>query len=88
MLMTREQNGLINSQMNSVACDTATTPEQAVHNAPFMGAMELLAAGLENVDTATLRQSIDPIWQSLESLDAAAMLDLKRTDKGARLSDG
>ena len=69
--------------MNNVACETQPT------TTPFSGAMELIEKGLENVDAATLRQTIDPIWQSLESLDAVAMLDLKQTDnEGARVSDG
>lgn len=70
-------------EMNKVACETQPA------DTPFSGAMELIEKGLENVDAATLRQSIDPIWQSLESLDAIAMLDLKQTDnEGARVSDG
>ena len=70
----------------SVAYDTTETSDDA----PFMGlpAMDLIAEGLETVDTATLRQAIDPIWKSLETLDAVAMLDLERIDKGARVTDG
>jgi hypothetical protein len=57
---------------------------------PFMGLppTELIAEGLESVDSETLRQSLDPIWKSLESIDAIAMLDLKRVEQGARVSDG
>ena len=57
---------------------------------PFMGlpAMDLIEGGLENVDSSTLRQAIDPIWKSLEGLDAVAMLDLKQTEQGARVADG
>jgi hypothetical protein len=69
-------------EMNNVTCETQPM------TTPFSGAMELIERGLENVDAATLRQTIDPIWQSLESLDAVAMLDLKQTDNdGARVSD-
>ena len=50
--------------------------------------MQLIADGLESVDTATLRQSLDPIWKSLESLDAVAMLDLKRVAHGATVAEG
>jgi hypothetical protein len=50
--------------------------------------MELIAEGLESVDSETLRQSLDPIWKSLESIDALTMLDLKRVEQGARVSDG
>jgi hypothetical protein len=50
--------------------------------------MELIAEGLESVDSETLRQSLDPIWKSLESIDALNMLDLKRVEQGARVSDG
>lgn len=60
-------------------------------NDPFMGAMDLLGleqGGLENVDSSTLRRAIDPIWKSLESLDAVSMLNLERCEQGARLSDG
>lgn len=70
-------------KMNKVACETQSTP--------FSGAMELIEKGLENVDAAMLRQTIDPIWQSLESLDAVAMLDLKpqtEHSEGARVADG
>ena len=57
---------------------------------PFKGLppMELMAEGLDSVDNETLRQSIDPIWKSLESIDAAAMLNLKIVEDGARVSDG
>lgn len=57
---------------------------------PYMGLppIELIAEGLDSVDNETLRQSLDPIWKSLESIDAIAMLDLKRVEQGARVSDG
>jgi hypothetical protein len=79
----------LNDPVMNVAYDTQETPV-TTDDAPFMGlpAMDLLAVGLETVDTATLRQSIDPIWKSLEVLDAVAMLDLKRVDKGARVTNG
>lgn len=57
---------------------------------PFVSfpALELIDKGLDNVDAATLRRSIDPIWKSLESLDAMAMLNLQPTKEGARVTDG
>lgn len=83
----RDQNST--SKLTNISSNMIQEPP-TTNEAPFMGlpTMELIEKGLENVDSATLRQSIDPIWKSLESLDAMAMLSLKQTDKGARVADG
>jgi hypothetical protein len=86
--MTAEAPSRVTHNSSETMMSNVTTAYENDTNHPFSGAMELIAKGLENVDAATRRQSIDPIWKSLESLDAVAMLDLKQTDNGARVSDG
>jgi len=49
----------------------------------------LLEEGLANMDPATLRSFVAPIYDCLATLDAEELLSLERTDQGgARLSNG
>jgi len=82
--------GTQSSSHSSTLTNSASMIQGTTPNNPFMSfpAMELIEEGLDNVDAATLRQSIDPIWKSLESLDATAMLNLKQTDHGAQVTEG
>lgn len=85
-----ENHVTISSNSDSFSMIQETPNTATTNESPFTGlpAMDLIAEGLENVDAATLRQSIEPIWKSLESLDAVAMLNLKQTTQGAQVSDG
>lgn len=93
---TAEQNFRITFPTNSSAASdmnvTLDEQKRVALSEPelLMGPppLELIAEGLDSVDNETLRQSLDPIWKSLESIDAIAMLDLKIVDQGARVSDG
>lgn len=79
------------SMLEATPPTTATSPPTPSN--PFIGnAMEILEQGgdLDKIDQATLEKAIQPIWQSLEQLDAVSLLNLRKSTKrdGARISNG
>lgn len=87
---TSQSDSISNSNMSTEIKSAANpAPIAASQLNPHIFNLPDLENGLSNIDSATLRSLVEPIWDSLASLDAEELLCLDRVDQGgAHVQDG